>query len=51
VPYPVVPVYKGHGSTDEAANFVCRDPDDRDRTINLTAERFWVGNGWKTDPA
>jgi feruloyl esterase len=28
-PYPEVAVYKGSGSTDEAANFVCRDPRDR----------------------
>ena len=25
-PYPQVAVYKGSGSTDEAANFVCRTP-------------------------
>ena len=30
-PYPEVAVYTGHGSTDEAANFVCRDPHDRHR--------------------
>ena len=28
-PYPEVAVYKGSGNTDEAANFVCRDPRDR----------------------
>ena len=28
-PYPEVAVYKGSGSTDEAANFVCRNPRDR----------------------
>ena len=28
-PHPEVAVYKGSGSTDEAANFVCRDPRDR----------------------
>jgi feruloyl esterase len=30
-PYPEFAVYTGRGSTDEAANFVCRDPHDRDR--------------------
>jgi hypothetical protein len=25
--YPAVAVYKGRGSTDDAANFACRDPD------------------------
>jgi feruloyl esterase len=30
-PYPQVAVYKGSSSTDDAANFVCRDPRDRER--------------------
>ena len=25
-PYPKVAVYKGQGNTNDAANFVCRDP-------------------------
>jgi feruloyl esterase len=25
-PYPKVAVYKGHGDTNDAASFVCRDP-------------------------
>jgi feruloyl esterase len=25
-PYPQIAAYKGSGSTDEASNFVCRDP-------------------------